>query len=221
MTNAPVAGVDSLERIAEEVRGCTLCPLSRTRTLAVPGAGNAQAELMLIGEAPGYNEDKQGQPFVGAAGGFLNEMLAAAGLRREDVFITNVVKCRPPANRDPEPNEIQACSGYLHRQIELIRPLVITTLGRHSMARYLPGERVSRVHGQPRVVGGPTVMPLFHPAAALHQPALRSTELEDFAKLPAVLASARERRVDRETPAGPPGPGSDEKLNHAQLRLFE
>ncbi len=191
---------DSLELIAREVRTCTLCPLSRTRTHAVPGEGSADADLMLIGEGPGYNEDKQGRPFVGAAGSFLNVLLASAGLVRQDVYITNVVKCRPPQNRDPLPEEIAACNGYLQRQMKLIAPKVIATLGRHSMGIFMPRERISRVHGQARRVDNLTVVPLFHPAAALHQPALKATELEDFAKLPGLLAQA-----SRSTPA-PPAP---------------
>ncbi|MDQ3855234.1 MAG: uracil-DNA glycosylase, partial [Chloroflexota bacterium] len=147
---------DSLEKVAAEVRVCTKCPLARTRTHAVPGEGSPNAQLMLIGEGPGYNEDKQGRPFVGAAGSFLNLMLARASLKREDVFITNVVKCRPPQNRDPLPTEIEACREYLDRQLALIRPTVVATLGRHSMARYFPNERISRVHGQARVVDGQT-----------------------------------------------------------------
>lgn len=193
---------DSLELIAREVRACTLCPLSRTRTHAVPGEGRGDADLMLIGEGPGYNEDKQGRPFVGAAGTFLNELLASAGLVREDVYITNVVKCRPPQNRDPLPNEIAACNGYLQRQMKLIAPKVIATLGRHSMGTFLPRERISRVHGQARVVDGQMMVPLFHPAAALHQPALKATELEDFAKLPELLEQASR--------SGPPVPPPQE-----------
>ena len=210
---------DSLEKIAKEVRSCTLCPLSRTRTVAVPGEGNAHAELMLIGEGPGYNEDKQGRPFVGAAGGFLNQMLASAGLERKDVFITNVVKCRPPQNRDPLPEEIEACSGYLERQVELIRPKVIATLGRHSMAKYFPNERVSRIHGQPRKVAERTVVPLYHPAAALHQPALKAAELEDFSRLPGILAEARRAQEAPAPQSEAPARGARQALE--QLRLFE
>ncbi len=215
---------DSLEKVARDVRSCTLCPLSRTRTVAVPGEGNPDADLMLIGEGPGYHEDKQGRPFVGAAGSFLNELLVSAGLQRSDVFITNVVKCRPPGNRDPSPEEIHACSRYLHRQIELIRPAVVATLGRHSMGRYFPNERISRVHGQPRHVGGLVVLPLFHPAAALHQPALKAAELEDFARVPAILAEATAGRqtAQREVQSEDverSEEGSSRPLQ--QLKLFE
>ncbi len=215
-SNRSIEG-DSLAKVASEVRVCTLCPLSRTRTVAVPGEGNPDADLMLIGEGPGYNEDKQGRPFVGAAGNFLNELLASAGLRRQDVFITNVVKCRPPQNRDPLPDEIEACSGYLHRQLALIKPKVVATLGRHSMSRYFPNERISKVHGQPREVGGMTVVPLLHPAAALHQPALRATELEDFARLPAIMEAVSQPPTEQEQAQ----PADDRSRKPDQLRLFE
>jgi DNA polymerase len=222
---------DSLELIAREVRTCQLCPLSRTRTHAVPGEGNPKAQLMLIGEGPGYNEDKQGRPFVGAAGSFLNELLASAGLKREDVYITNVVKCRPPQNRDPMPNEIEACSGYLQRQMRLIDPAVIATLGRHSMGVFFPGERISRVHGQPRQADGRTVVPLFHPAAALHQPALKVAEFEDFSRLPDIVArTAAPPEPAPEPPSAAPaahaGPEGEETTDRPeqkpeQLKLFE
>lgn len=217
----PVEG-DSLEKIASEVRVCTLCPLSRTRTHAVPGEGKPDARLMLIGEGPGYNEDKQGRPFVGAAGSFLNQLLESAGLERGDVFITNVVKCRPPQNRDPLPDEIQACSGYMQRQLNLIRPAVVATLGRHSMSKYFPKERISKVHGQPRRVGNMTVVPLFHPAAALHQPSLKAAELEDFARMPEILAEAtRLERDDADRTQEHQGADASEKQKLDQLRLFE
>ena len=193
-------GVDSLDKIAAEVRVCTRCPLSRSRTNAVPGEGAKKAQVMLIGEGPGYNEDKQGRPFVGAAGTFLNQMLASGGFRREDVFITNIVKCRPPQNRDPLPAEIAACEPYLDRQLALIQPSVVATLGRHSMMRYFPGERISRIHGQPKVVEGRTIVPLFHPAAALHQPALKQTELDDFARLPEILTGTGAPAADAPRP---------------------
>src|SRR5690348_6785736 len=181
-------GADSLDSVASEVRVCPLCDLSRTRTLAVPGAGPDTARIMFIGEGPGWHEDQQGLPFVGAAGKFLNELLGVAGLKRGDVFITNVVKCRPPGNRDPQPEEIAACSDYLSRQTAALKPRVIVTLGRYSLGRFLPGQPISRIHGVPRKVGTVTVFPMYHPAAALHQPALRKTLLEDMAKLPAILA---------------------------------
>jgi DNA polymerase len=158
---------------------------------------------MLIGEGPGWHEDQQGRPFVGAAGKFLNELLAQAGLKREDVFITNVVKCRPPGNRDPLPDEIAACAPYLDRQIAAIDPDVVVTLGRFSMARWFPGERISRIHGQPKRDGRRLIVPMYHPAAALHQAALRGAIEEDFAKLPKFLAEVerdRESAAQQETP---------------------
>lgn len=186
-----------LAEIANEVKGCTLCELSRMRTQAVPGEGSPQARVMLIGEGPGMNEDKQGKPFVGASGKFLTELLGKAGLAREDVFITNVVKCRPPSNRDPLPDEIHACSLYLERQIAAIDPEVIVTLGRFSMAKFFPGERITRIHGQAKKVGKRLIVPMFHPAAALHQGSLRGEIEDDFAKLPRYLAEQeRERSLE-------------------------
>ena len=195
--------VDALEQVAAEVRVCPKCELARTRTKAVPGEGPAKARVMLIGEGPGWHEDQQGRPFAGNAGKFLNELLGKAGLRREDVFVTNVVKCRPPGNRDPLPDEIAACATYLERQIAAIDPDVVVTLGRFSMARWFPGERISRIHGQPKRDGRRLIVPMYHPAAALHQGALRGAIEEDFAKLPRILAEAeraREAEAERATP---------------------
>lgn len=196
--------VEKLAIIAEEVKGCTLCELARSRTHAVPGEGSPSARVMLIGEGPGWHEDQEGRPFVGNSGKFLTELLEKAGLRREDVFITNVVKCRPPSNRDPLPDEIHACSSYLERQIAAIDPEVIVTLGRFSMTKYFPGERISRIHGEAKKLGKRLVVPMYHPAAALHQASLRGAIEEDFAKLPKLLADhERERDSDaeRENPA--------------------
>ncbi len=190
---------DSIPRIAGEVKVCPLCELSRSRTHAVPGEGNHQARVMLIGEGPGWHEDQQGKPFVGASGKFLTELLANAGLSREDVFITNVVKCRPPGNRDPLPDEVQACAPYLERQINILDPDVIVTLGRFSMSRFFPGERISKIHGVSKEIGHRLVVPMYHPAAALHQGALRVTIQEDFNKLPKLLAERdRAREANRE-----------------------
>jgi DNA polymerase len=174
------------------VKTCQLCRLAKTRTHAVPGEGNPHAEVMLIGEGPGYHEDKQGRPFVGAAGQFLNELLSIAGLSRQQVFIANVVKCRPPNNRDPLPDEIAACAPYLERQIELINPKVIVTLGRYSMARFFPGERISQIHGMARVVGGRLCVAMYHPAAGLHQASLADVIRADFRKLPVYIEQARD-----------------------------
>ena len=178
---------EALREIHEEIRACTKCPLHAGRTKAVPGAGPVDAEVMFIGEGPGFHEDQQGLPFVGASGQFLDELLANAGIDRESVYITNVVKCRPPGNRDPKPEEVAACKPYLDRQIELINPQIIVTLGRHSMARAFPNEKISRVHGQPRQVGEQIYFPMYHPAAALHQPSLRQTVEADFERLRKML----------------------------------
>ena len=193
-----------LDEIAAEIRVRTRCELHRTRTNSVPGEGPADARIMLIGEAPGWNEDQQGRPFIGAAGKFLEELLAAAGLKRSDVFITNVVKSRPPGNRDPLPDEIAACAPFLQRQIDTIDPDVIVTLGRFSMAKWFPGERISRIHGQPKNDGKRLIVPMYHPAAALHQQALKATILEDFAKLPRILAEAEAAREAQARVKEPP-----------------
>lgn len=185
-----MSAAELLAQIAAEVNACTLCKLYRGATRGVPGEGPADAKIMFIGEAPGFNEDRQGRPFVGAAGQFLSELLALAGLRRNEVFIANVVKHRPPNNRDPEPDEISACAGYLERQIAAINPRVIVTLGRYSMARWFPGEKISRIHGKPRWFDGRMIIPMMHPAAALHQPQYRALIEADFQRLPEFLAEA-------------------------------
>jgi uracil-DNA glycosylase family 4 len=188
-----------LADVREEVVGCTRCELHRSANNSVPGEGNPDARIVIIGEAPGWHEDKQGKPFVGNSGKFLTELLEKAGLNRDEVFITNVVKHRPPGNRDPLPDEIMACSVYLERQIAAIDPDVIVTLGRFSMAKYFPGEKISKIHGEAKEVGGRFVVPMYHPAAALHNGALRSTIEEDFQKLPRLLAERdKQRSIDRE-----------------------
>jgi DNA polymerase len=197
-----------LKTVAEEVRVCRNCKLHASRKLAVPGEGPAGAELMFIGEGPGFHENEQGRPFVGAAGSFLEELLGSIGMRREQVYITNIVKCRPPGNRDPQPQEIEACSAYLERQIRVINPKVVVTLGRHSMARFIPNARISAIHGRAQRVGGRTVVAMYHPAAALHQPSLRRTIEQDFARLPALIAKAAQP-----TPAETAPPASIEQLS--------
>jgi DNA polymerase len=197
--------VIKLNEVAGEVVKCPLCELSRSRTHAVPGEGDPDARIMLIGEGPGYHEDQQGRPFVGASGKFLEELLGLAGLKRSDVFITNVVKCRPPGNRDPLPDEIAACSGYLDRQIEAINPDVVVTLGRFSMSRWFAGERISKIHGQPRKFGNRLIVPMFHPAAALHQGSIRPQIEDDFRRLPKFLAEVEaEREAQSKDPDEPP-----------------
>jgi len=183
-----------LEVIAAEIRTCPLCELARTRTRAVPGEGAERAAVMLIGEGPGFNEDQQGRPFVGAAGKLLEELLEKAGLNRKEVFITNVVKCRPPGNRDPLPDEMVACSGYLERQIDAIDPTVIVTLGRFSMSRWFPGEKITKIHGNPKKIGARTIVPMFHPAAALHQGSIKPLIEEDFSSLRKILEKAEAAR---------------------------
>jgi len=185
-----LTGLEVLKEVAAEVSVCTRCELHFSRKLAVPGEGPVNAELMFIGEGPGFHENEQGRPFVGAAGSFLEELLAGIGLRREQVYITNVVKCRPPANRDPQLEELQACSEYLERQVQAINPKLIVTLGRFSMARFLPKAKISEIHGQAVQVHGRLVVPMYHPAAALHQPSLRNTVVSDFSKLPEWMAKA-------------------------------
>lgn len=193
--------MSDLTQLYDEVRRCQLCDLGKGRTKAVPGDGPETARIMFIGEAPGYHEDQQGIPFVGAAGKFLDELLAGIGMQRKDVYICNVIKCRPPGNRDPMPDEIQACQSYLDRQIALIKPRVVITLGRFSMARYFAGQSISRIHGQAKRMGDVLYFPMFHPAAALHQPKYRALIEEDFAKLPGLLAE-----FDKTKKAGPPEP---------------
>ncbi|MCH7906347.1 MAG: uracil-DNA glycosylase [Chloroflexi bacterium] len=203
----------SIEGIAATVRTCTLCALSETRTNAVPGEGSDSPSIMFIGEGPGFNEDQQGRPFVGRAGKLLDELLGVVPLRRSDVYITNVVKCRPPENRDPLPEEVRACWPYLESQISLLRPRVIATLGRHAMNRFLPGARISDVHGRSVRWRDIVIFPLYHPAAALRSTALRQTLEEDMRRIPgAVLESlALNTRTgpERHAPAGTPVKDTD------------
>jgi len=197
-----------LKLVADQVMVCTDCKLHASRKLAVPGEGPANAELMFIGEGPGFHENEQGRPFVGAAGGFLEELLASIGMKRDQVYITNIVKCRPPGNRDPQAQEIEACSAYLDRQIRTINPKVVVTLGRFSMARFIPNARISAIHGRAQRLGGRTVVAMYHPAAALHQPSLRRTIEQDFARLPALIAKA-----GQPAPTEPAPPASIEQLS--------
>jgi len=183
---------ETLAKIAREVSVCTKCDLHKSRKKAVPGEGPVHAEIMFIGEGPGFHENEQGRPFVGASGKFLDELLAQAGVTRPDVWITNVVKCRPPNNRDPLPDEIETCtSNYLDHQIEIVSPSIIVTLGRFSMGKFFKGAKISQIHGQMQKVGDRFVIAMFHPAAALHQAALKPAIMADFAKLPELLKEAR------------------------------
>ena len=200
----------------QQVHACQECALHSTRTNAVPGEGAPNASLMFIGEGPGFNEDRQGRPFIGAAGQYLDELLGSIGLRREDVYITNMVKCRPPNNRDPFPGEISACSRHLDAQIAAIRPAVIVPLGRHALARWFPRESISKVRARPRVLEGITIFPLYHPAAALHNSGLRATIEDDFAKLGALL---RERESGAEQSATDEA-SDDDGGGSSQLSMF-
>ena len=206
-----------LEEVAKEVSVCTKCDLQYSRKNAVPGEGPVHAQIVFIGEGPGFYENEQGRPFVGAAGKFLDELLEKIGMRRGDVFITNVVKCRPPQNRDPELNEVQTCtSSYLFRQIEAINPSVIVTLGRHSMGLFLPDAKISSVHGQASWVKGRLVVPMFHPAAALHQQSLRPTLERDFSRLPDLIAKAIHSKSEKDDQPTEEKPKNDAK----QLSFF-
>jgi len=182
--------VSALTELYEEIADCQRCILSQARKNAVPGEGPEDADIVFIGEGPGFHEDQQGRPFVGAAGQFLDELLESIGLRREDVYICNVIKCRPPGNRDPLPEEVEACQPHLDRQIEIIAPRMIVTLGRFSMERYFPGAKISQIHGQARKLQGIIYYPMYHPAAALHQPRWRPVVEEDMSRIPQVLAAA-------------------------------
>jgi len=198
----------ALEAIAKEVAVCTRCRLAQARTRAVPGEGNPETEVMFVGEGPGFNEDRQGRPFVGQAGHLLEKLLLTLGWTRDQVFIANVVKCRPPENRDPEPDEIAACAPFLTRQLEALDPAVVVTLGRYSMARFNPGAKISQVHGTYRPgtpeSGAPDslVYFLYHPAAATRDPAIEAASYRDIAGVPAALLEARARRANRDTAAG-------------------
>jgi DNA polymerase len=196
-----------LAAIAAETAACTRCRLCQSAVQAVPGDGPPDSAIMFIGEAPGYYEDRQGRPFVGAAGQLLDELLARIGLRREEVFVTNIVKHRPPGNRDPSADEIEACAPFLREQIALVDPRVVVTLGRFALERFMPGARISQVHGQARRVDGRLFMPILHPAAALHQPAWRSQLEADFEALRVLLAAGDDGAAAEETgaPAEPAG----------------
>ena len=192
-----------LDEMARGIRVCTACPLSQGRTNAVPGEGPAHADVMFIGEGPGFYEDKQGRPFVGQAGKFLEELLASVGWKREQVYITNTVKCRPPNNRDPLPNELDTCQEHwLDAQIATIQPKVIVTLGRYSLARIFPHETIGKARGRPMEKDGITIYPIYHPAAALHQQRLRTVIMEDFRRLPQVVADVKAR--SQEASQAPP-----------------
>lgn len=193
--------MSSLTELNAEIESCKICELARHRTKVVPGEGPENARLLFIGEAPGWNEDQSGRPFVGAAGQYLDQLIAMIGYKRSQVYICNVIKCRPPENRDPMPGEIQACSRWLERQLDLIKPRVIVTLGRYSMAKYFPGESISKVHGRAKRIGNTIYFAMYHPAAALHQGNLRKVIEADMLKLPGVLAEAGKMEEEKDRPA--------------------
>lgn len=217
---------EALKIIADEVRSCTKCRLYQGTKNGVPGEGNSQSEILFVGEGPGFNEDAQGRPFVGAAGKLLTEMIERAGLKREDVFITNIVKHRPPGNRDPMPDEIAACWGYLERQIDELQPVLIVTLGRHSMMQFFgPDARITRVHGTVKPWRNILAYACFHPAAALHQPKYREALEEDFDGLPKALEQARKRATESKGAAAADAPSGESASDaeggpSSQLSMF-
>jgi uracil-DNA glycosylase len=209
----------ALQTIARDVAACKACPLHRGRVKVVPGDGSITADIMFIGEAPGYHEDQQGIPFVGASGHYLEHLLGLIGLKRQDVFIANVVKCRPPSNRDPLPEEMEACKDYIDRQVELINPVVIATLGRYSMGRYFPNAKISTIHGKPKFADGRVYLPLFHPAAILRNDALRPVMEQDFKQIPALVEQMKSTRVVVMEEAAPL-PKEEPPNTFTQLSLF-
>jgi uracil-DNA glycosylase family 4 len=214
----------ALDTIAAEVSVCTKCRLAAGRTRAVPGEGHPDTEVVFVGEGPGQNEDVQGRPFVGAAGGFLNELIGSIGWRRDEVFITNVVKCRPPGNRDPEPDEMAACAPYLKRQLEVLDPALVVTLGRFSLQTFMPGARIGQVHGTvrpaDREAGAPGAMAfaMYHPAAAFRQAALKETMQLDMCSIPEALLQAR---AARSVQAAPAVAATQQASPDSQLGLYE
>jgi DNA polymerase len=203
---------NNLTGLATQIKVCTRCDLSKSRTQAVPGEGPAQAQILFIGEAPGFYEDQQGRPFVGPSGNLLNELLTLIGMERKDVYIANVVKCRPPQNRDPQPDEIEACRIWLDQQIKLLKPKVIVTISRYAMARWFPNKKISEIHGKAQRFGDLVVVAMYHPAAALHQHSLKKVLEEDFKKLPEYIKNPGKV---------PPGDGArSSDASPSQLKMF-
>jgi DNA polymerase len=217
-----MSDINQLRTIREEILHCQKCPLAKGRKNAVPGEGPSSVDVMFIGEGPGYHENQQGKPFVGQAGMFLDELLASADLKREEVFITNVVKCRPPDNRDPMPEELAACAHYLDEQIALLDPKVIVTLGRFSMAKFIENGKITQIHGKSHQVGKRLIVTMYHPAAALHQPALRPALIEDFSKLRHLLSKEEpvEPKVEAPAPEIKPVKQEEKPSLPEQLSLF-
>jgi len=183
--------MSALSELYEEIALCRQCEIAKLRTNVVPGEGAEDADIMFIGEAPGWHEDQQGRPFVGPAGQYLNDLLASINLRRQEVYIANVIKCRPTGNRDPLPVEISNCRQWLEKQIELICPKMIVTLGRYSMAMFFPGKSISKIHGTAQKQDNVIYYAMYHPAAALHQQRLRQTIAEDMLKIPSLLTQVK------------------------------
>ncbi|MBA3468201.1 MAG: uracil-DNA glycosylase [Herpetosiphonaceae bacterium] len=213
-----------LQAIASEIAHCTACPLHRTRTNTVPGEGPADAEILLIGEGPGQREDALGRPFVGPSGDLLEQWLAEIGLRRDQVFIGNVVKCRPPGNRDPEPDEIAACAHFLDRQIELIQPKLIATLGRHSLNKFFPGARITKTHGIRGVkrAGSRVYLPLFHPAYILRNLSAAPAAVADMKLIPRLIKRLEQRLAEEAAEQAPPPATAsvDAEADSHQLKLL-
>lgn len=203
--------MSEFDDLEAQIKSCLQCRLSEGRTQAVPGTGSRTADIMFIGEGPGYYEDQQGVPFIGQAGKVLNYLLGSIGLKREDVFITNMVKCRPPDNRDPQADELSSCSTYLDKQIELISPKVIVTLGRFSFSKFFPGEAISKARGKPRKWRDTIVYPMYHPAAALHNPKLRPVLENDFKNLPSLIQGIEQQPMEEP---------EEESPQAKQLNLF-
>jgi uracil-DNA glycosylase len=204
--------MSALTELYEQIKACHKCEISRERTNAVPGEGPENAEIMFIGEAPGWNEDKQGRPFCGQAGQFLDKLLTSINLDRKKVYITNVIKTRPPDNRDPAPMEIQNCAPWLDKQLEIIKPKMIVTLGRYSMAKFFPGKSISKIHGTAEKKDGIIYFAMYHPAAALHQGNLRQVIEEDIKKIPKILAENNNLQPEKPKPVEQPV---------KQLNMFE
>ncbi len=193
--------IAALKKLYKDVAACQKCPLFQTATHAVPGEGNPDTDILFVGEGPGKNEDEQGRPFVGAAGKFLDQLIESIGYKRADVYIANVVKHRPPGNRDPLPDELHACTPWLDQQVEIIQPKLIVTLGRYSMGYFLgEGFSISKIHGQPKRKANKVVMPMYHPAAALYRGDLRPTLAADFQKIPKILKLIEQGKMGSEKP---------------------
>jgi DNA polymerase len=202
-----------LSEIANQCASCELCDLHHSRKNALAGEGPSEADILIVGEAPGFHENEKGLPFVAASGKLLDELLQSIHINREDVFITNIVKCRPPSNRDPKPEELLACRPYLERQIEAINPKVIVTFGPNASENFIPGAKVSQIHGKPIGLDNRVIVPLYHPAAALHQSSLKSVLEADFTTLPGIITRANEILVN------PPAEPVQKDYPH-QLSLF-